>query len=81
MDRFVRTTCYAPGLQLPADRGEAAAFMFSAIRNVPVPFGLGDPDKPNVAGAIFQTVQDLTRRRRPPPRPEETTGARRMTRW
>jgi penicillin V acylase-like amidase (Ntn superfamily) len=40
--------------------GEAAAFMFSVIRNVSVPFGLGDPDKPNVASTIFRTVQDLT---------------------
>ena len=25
-----------------------------------VPFGLGDPDRPNVASTIFRTVQDLT---------------------
>lgn len=60
MDRFVRAAYYAAGLQQPADRGEAAAFMFSVIRNVSVPFGLGDPDKPNVASTIFRTVQDLT---------------------
>jgi penicillin V acylase-like amidase (Ntn superfamily) len=44
----------------PAYRAEAAAFMFSVIRNVSVPFGLGDPDRPNVASTIFRTVQDLT---------------------
>jgi choloylglycine hydrolase len=60
MDRFVRAAYYAAGLQQPADRGEAAAFMFSVIRNVSVPFGLGDPDRPNVASTIFRTVQDLT---------------------
>jgi choloylglycine hydrolase len=60
MDRFVRAAYYANGLQQPADRGEAAAFMFSVIRNVSVPFGLGDPDRPNVASTIFRTVQDLT---------------------
>jgi penicillin V acylase-like amidase (Ntn superfamily) len=60
MDRFVRAAYYAAGLQEPADRGEAAAFMFSVIRNVSVPFGLGDPDRPNVASTIFRTVQDLT---------------------
>ena len=60
MDRFVRAAYYAAGLQQPADRGDAAAFMFSVIRNVSVPFGLGDPDKPNVASTIFRTVQDLT---------------------
>jgi choloylglycine hydrolase len=60
MDRFVRAAYYANGLQQPADRAEAAAFMFSVIRNVSVPFGLGDPDRPNVASTIFRTVQDLT---------------------
>lgn len=63
MDRFVRAAYYANGLQKPADRGEAAAFMFSVIRNVSVPFGLGDPDRPNVASTIFRTVQDLTGQR------------------
>jgi penicillin V acylase-like amidase (Ntn superfamily) len=63
MDRFVRAAYYAAGLQQPADRGEAAAFMFSVIRNISVPFGLGDPDKPNVASTIFRTVQDLTGQR------------------
>jgi penicillin V acylase-like amidase (Ntn superfamily) len=63
MDRFVRAAYYAAGLQEPADRGEAAAFMFSVIRNVSVPFGLGDPDRPNVASTIFRTVQDLTGQR------------------
>jgi choloylglycine hydrolase len=59
-DRFVRAAYYASGLPKPADRGEAAAYMFSVIRNVSVPFGLGDPDRPNVASTIFRTVQDLT---------------------
>lgn len=63
MDRFVRAAYYAAGLQQPANRGEAAAFMFSVIRNVSVPFGLGDPDKPNIASTIFRTVQDLTGQR------------------
>ncbi len=59
-DRFVRAAYYASGLPKPASRGEAAAYMFSVIRNVSVPFGLGDPDRPNVASTIFRTVQDLT---------------------
>lgn len=63
MDRFVRAAYYAAGLQKPADRGEAAAFMFSVIRNVSVPFGLGDPGKPNIASTIFRSVQDLTGQR------------------
>jgi choloylglycine hydrolase len=59
-DRFVRAAYYANGLPTPASRAEGAAFMFSVIRNVSVPFGLGDPDRPNVASTIFRTVQDLT---------------------
>jgi choloylglycine hydrolase len=34
--------------------------VFSVIRNVSVPFGSPDPEKPNVASTIFRTVQDLT---------------------
>jgi len=60
MDRFVRAAYYVAGLQEPADRTQAAAYMFSVIRNISVPFGLGDPDKPNIASTIFRTVQDLT---------------------
>jgi choloylglycine hydrolase len=59
-DRFVRAAYYANGLPKPANQDEAAAFVYSVIRNVSVPFGLGDPDKPNVASTIFRTVQDLT---------------------
>ena len=59
-DRFVRAAYYVNGLPKPATRAEGAAYMFSVIRNVSVPFGLGDPDKPNVASTIFRTVQDLT---------------------
>jgi choloylglycine hydrolase len=59
-DRFVRAAYYANGLPTPANRDEAAAYLFSVIRHVSVPFGLGDPDRPNVASTIFRTVQDLT---------------------
>jgi choloylglycine hydrolase len=59
-DRFVRAAYYVNGLQAPADRTEAAAFVFSVIRNISVPFGLGDPDRPNIASTIFRSVQDLT---------------------
>jgi choloylglycine hydrolase len=62
-DRFVRAAYYANGLPKPASQGEAAAYMFSVIRNVSVPFGLGDPERPNIASTIFRTVQDLTGQR------------------
>jgi choloylglycine hydrolase len=59
-DRFVRAAYYANGLPKPTNPGEGAAYMFSVIRNVSVPFGSPDPEKPNVASTIFRTVQDLT---------------------
>jgi len=62
-DRFVRAAYYASGLPKPASQGEGAAYMFSVIRNVSVPFGSPDPDKPNVASTIFRSVIDLTGRR------------------
>jgi choloylglycine hydrolase len=34
--------------------------MFSVIRNVSVPFGAGDPNRPNIASTIFRTVIDHT---------------------
>jgi choloylglycine hydrolase len=59
-DRFVRAAYYADGLPEPANADEAAAFVFSVIRNVSVPFGKPDPEKPNVSSTMFRTVQDLT---------------------
>jgi choloylglycine hydrolase len=59
-DRFVRAAYYVNGLPATKDPTEAAAYMFSVIRNVSVPFGSPDPDKPNIASTIFRTVQDLT---------------------
>jgi penicillin V acylase-like amidase (Ntn superfamily) len=60
MDRFVRAAVYVNALPQPANQDEAAAYMFSVMRNVSVPFGLGDPDRPNIAPTYFRTVQDLT---------------------
>lgn len=59
-DRFVRAAYYADNLPKPANRDEGAAYTFSVIRNVSVPFGKPDPKKPNVSSTIFRTVQDLT---------------------
>jgi penicillin V acylase-like amidase (Ntn superfamily) len=62
-DRFVRAAYWASQLQKPANPAEGAAFMFSVIRNVSVPFGAGDPNRPNIASTIFRTVIDHTGRR------------------
>jgi choloylglycine hydrolase len=62
-DRFVRAAYYVAGLPKPSIPAEGAAFMFSVIRNVSVPFGSPDPDKPNVSSTIFRSVMDLTGQR------------------
>lgn len=62
-DRFVRAAYYVNALPAPANADEAAAFMFSVIRNVSVPFGAADPDRPNVSNTIFRSVIDLTTQR------------------
>jgi choloylglycine hydrolase len=59
-DRFVRAAYYAENLPKPTSRDEGAAYAFSVIRNISVPFGKPDPKKPNVSSTIFRTVQDLT---------------------
>ena len=59
-DRFVRAAYYANNLPKPATPDEGAAFIFSVIRNISVPFGKPDPKKPNVSSTIFRTVMDLT---------------------
>lgn len=60
MDRFVRAAVYVNALPEPRDPGEGAAYIFSVMRNVSVPFGLGDPDRPNISPTYFRTVIDLT---------------------
>lgn len=60
MDRFVRAAVYVNALPKPANQDEGAAYIFSVMRNVSVPFGLGDPEKPNISPTYFRTVVDLT---------------------
>jgi penicillin V acylase-like amidase (Ntn superfamily) len=60
MDRFVRAAVYVNALPKPADQNEGAAFILSVMRNVSVPFGKGEPDRPNISPTIFRTVIDLT---------------------
>lgn len=59
-DRFVRAAYYADNLPQPSTNGEGAAYMFSVIRNISVPFGKPDPLKPNVSSTMFRSVIDLT---------------------
>lgn len=59
-DRFVRAAYYVNALPEPANRDVGAAYILSVMRNVSVPFGAADPDKPNVSNTIFRSVIDMT---------------------
>jgi choloylglycine hydrolase len=60
-DRFVRASYYVNNLPTPASPAEGAAFIFSVIRNISVPFGgVVTPDRPNISNTIFRSVIDMT---------------------
>ncbi|MEZ6143360.1 MAG: linear amide C-N hydrolase [Zavarzinella sp.] len=59
-DRFVRAAYYSKNLPKPKSDREAIAAMMSVMRNVSAPFGIADPERPNVSTTIWRTVGDLT---------------------
>ena len=59
-DRFVRGAYYVKNLPKPESDREAIAAMMSVMRNVSAPFGIADPERPNVSTTIWRTVTDLT---------------------
>ena len=59
-DRFVRGAYYVKNLPKPKSDREAVAAMMSVMRNTSAPFGVADPDRPNVSTTIWRTVTDLT---------------------
>ncbi|XZE22195.1 linear amide C-N hydrolase [Pirellulaceae bacterium SH449] len=59
-DRFVRGAYYVKNLPKPTTDREAIAAMMSVMRNVSAPFGIADPERPNVSTTIWRTVTDLT---------------------
>ena len=61
-DRFVRGAYYVKHLPPPNSEREAVAAMMSVMRNVSAPFGVADPERPNVSTTIWRTVTDLTNR-------------------
>jgi choloylglycine hydrolase len=62
-DRFVRAAYYSKQLPAASDAQEAAAYVFSVIRNASAPFGIVDDDHPNVSPTRWRTVTDCTDRR------------------
>lgn len=59
-DRFVRAAYYLEHLPKPKDTREAVAGVLSVIRNVSQPFGVADPNRPNISTTEWRTVADLT---------------------
>lgn len=57
---FVRAAYYSKNLPEPKDATQGTAFMFSILQNISVPFGAGEPGKPNVSNPLFRTVKNLT---------------------
>lgn len=58
-DRFVRSAYYVTHLPKPASEREAVAALMSVMRNVAAPFGVADPERPNVSTTIWRTVENL----------------------
>lgn len=59
-DRFVRGAYYVKNLPKPKTHREAIAAVMSVMRNVSAPFGIADPERPNVSTTVWRTVTDLT---------------------
>lgn len=59
-DRFVRGAYYVKNLPKPKSDREAVAAIMSVMRNVSAPFGIADPERPNVSSTIWRTVTDLS---------------------
>jgi penicillin V acylase-like amidase (Ntn superfamily) len=57
-DRFVRAAFYINAIPKTADPVEAAASVFSVIRNASVPLGITTPGQPNISSTIWRTVAD-----------------------
>jgi choloylglycine hydrolase len=59
-DRFVRASYYLGKLPQTADERQAVAGVFSVMRNVSVPWGVGDPEHPNLSPTYWRSVADST---------------------
>jgi choloylglycine hydrolase len=63
-ERFVRGAFYAQMLpEQPASYQAAVAGVLSIMRNMSTPFGMDDPDKPNISATRWRTIADLTNKR------------------
>lgn len=59
-DRFVRASYFLSKLPQTTDERQAVAGVLSVIRNVSVPWGVEDPQHPNLSPTYWRTVADST---------------------
>ncbi|QJW99263.1 linear amide C-N hydrolase [Frigoriglobus tundricola] len=57
-DRFARASFYINACKQSADPREAVASVFSVMRNVSVPRGIGTKEQPNISSTLWRTVSD-----------------------
>jgi choloylglycine hydrolase len=62
-DRFARVSWNLNATPKVSDPNLAVATVFSVIRNISVPLGITDPEKPNIASTLWRTVADIKARR------------------
>ncbi|MBM4201624.1 MAG: linear amide C-N hydrolase [Gammaproteobacteria bacterium] len=62
-DRFARVSWNLNAAPKVDDLRLATATVFSVIRNISVPLGITDPEKPNIASTLWRTVADIKDRR------------------
>jgi len=62
-DRFVRASFYINAVPKTDDPLEAAAVVFSVVRNASVPYGIATSDEPNISSTRWRTVIDHKARR------------------
>ncbi|MCH8489279.1 MAG: linear amide C-N hydrolase [Oceanicaulis sp.] len=57
-DRFVRASYYLDMIPQTSDPRIAAASVFSVVRNVSVPYGIGSPEQPHLSNTRWRVVAD-----------------------
>jgi choloylglycine hydrolase len=62
-DRFARVSWNLNATSPVEDPQLAIATVFSVIRNISVPLGISDPEKPNIAATLWRTVADTQAKR------------------
>jgi penicillin V acylase-like amidase (Ntn superfamily) len=62
-DRFARASWNLNATPKVDDPKLAIATVFSLVRNISVPLGISDPEKPNIAATLWRTVSDSKEKR------------------